>query len=91
MTYSNNPKEMKKNDVTSFFFYMWNEWCEEECEQIFGECGLSKHFWNKWCYYHQKFGPSAGIAGFYAELNFEYQDMLVKRATELYDRRTKLK
>lgn len=26
---------MKRNDVASFFYYMWNAWSEEECEIAF--------------------------------------------------------
>ena len=36
-----------ENIVTSFFFYMWNAWGEEECKIVFGN--MSGHFWEKWC------------------------------------------
>lgn len=26
---------MERNDVTSFFYYMWNAWGKEECEVAF--------------------------------------------------------
>ena len=34
------------NAVSSFHYYMWNAWDEEECKITFG--GAYKHFWEKW-------------------------------------------
>ena len=34
------------NAVSSFHYYMWNAWGEEECKITFG--GAYKHFWEKW-------------------------------------------
>lgn len=34
------------NAVSSFHYYMWNAWSEEECKITFG--GAYKHFWEKW-------------------------------------------
>ena len=45
-------KTMEKNDVASFFYYMWNCWCEQECETAFARSGCGwRHLWNKWCQY----------------------------------------
>ena len=33
------------NAVSSFHYYMWNAWGEEECKITFG--GAYKHFWEK--------------------------------------------
>lgn len=84
---------MEKNDVASFFYYMWNAWCEEECKIVFAEskCGW-RHFWEKWngiCY---KLRTSRGAAEeFFAELSDYNQDLLVKRAIEVYNRKQIIK
>lgn len=84
---------MEKNDVASFFYYMWNCWCEQECAAAFeqSECGW-KHLWNKWttaCYRNKSVFGASEI--FFSELSCHNQDLLVKRATEMYDRRKKIK
>lgn len=48
---------MERNDVTSFFFYMWNAWCKEECEKAFEKSQCKwQHFWNKWCSFYNQHG-----------------------------------
>ena len=37
-----------ENIVSSFFYYMWNAWCEEECRIVFASVSYP-HFWEKWC------------------------------------------
>lgn len=32
-----------ENTVSSFFYYMWNAWSEEECKTVYG--GMYPHFW----------------------------------------------
>lgn len=39
-------KYQAENAVSSFFYYMWNAWCEEECRTVFKE--MHPHFWEKW-------------------------------------------
>ena len=82
---------MEKNDVTSFFFYMWNAWNEAECATVFmnSSC-IWTHFWNKWTHYVNRYGPSNAIPTFYAELSDDNRDLLVKRALEVYDRNHKI-
>lgn len=75
---------MEKNDVASFFYYMWNCWCEQECETA--GCGW-RHLWNKWCQYSSKHQGFGAAEEFFANLSEDNQDLLVKRALELYDRR----
>jgi hypothetical protein len=77
---------MKKNDVASFLYYMWNAWCKSECEKVFPGA-LGEHMWGKWktaCMRHD--GPNGAAETFFAGLSTNYQDDLVKRAIELYDR-----
>jgi hypothetical protein len=84
-----NKKEIKmKNDVASFFYYMWNTWNRSECEAVFPGRDAD-HFWEKWVSYCQN-GTYRATEQFFANLDENYQDMLVKRATEMYDRRNKI-
>ena len=69
-------------DVTSFFYYMWNKWSEEECKVVFND----PHFWNKWCEaYDTMKGPRGAAELFYMMLSDTNRDKLVKRALECYD------
>lgn len=78
---------MQKNDVTSFFMYMWNAWDENECRKAFAESDCNwQHFWNKWCSIYDRYGVNGAAERFYAELSNSNRDLLVKRATECYDR-----
>lgn len=72
-----------RNDVTSFFYYMWNMWSKEESVMLFGEW-LGTHFWDKWTYYF-KLRASCAIDNLYAGMEPKYRDMLVARALECYD------
>lgn len=36
-------KYQAENTVSSFFYYMWNAWSEEECKAVYG--GMYPHFW----------------------------------------------
>ena len=75
----------KKNDVTSFFYYMWNRWSEEECRIAFKD-GDYNHFWSKWCEaYDTMKGPRGAAELFYMMLSDTNRDKLVKRALECYD------
>lgn len=83
---------MKRNDVASFFYYMWNTWSEEECEIAFSQsdCGW-RHIWHKWCVYCHSNGRFGAIEDFFANLSETNQDLLVERALELYDRKRRIK
>lgn len=80
---------MKKNDVCSFMIYMANKWSKEECEKVFEGYDYN-HFWNKWCRIYKTHGAMGAIPYFFLELSYEYQDLLVKRSTECYDRRIEI-
>lgn len=82
-----------KNDVTSFFFYMWNMWSMEECEKVFKHSNCNwQHFWDKWNGFCNREGCRGGaIEPFFAELSDDNRDLLVKRAIEMYDGRSKRK
>ena len=76
---------MVKNDVTSFFYYMWNKWSKEECKVVFKD-DYYPHFWNKWCEaYDTMKGPRGAAELFYMMLSDTNRDKLVARALELYD------
>lgn len=73
-----------ENAVSSFFFYMWNGWNENECRIVFS--GMHKHFWDKWCGLADSSMSTLGAAErFYAELSDNYREMLVNRAVAVYD------
>ena len=74
------------NGVTSFFFYMWNAWCKEECQKAFSAPGSDwQHFWSKWCGICKTYGTHGAAERFYAELSNKNRNLLVKRATEVYE------
>lgn len=77
-----------RNDVSSFFFYMWNSWSKEECAEVF-KADFWPHFWNKWEALSDKYGNGA-VERFYAELSEDNRDLLVSRAIKLYNRNRKL-
>ena len=70
------------NAVSSFHYYMWNAWGEEECKITFG--GAYKHFWEKWNSLASK-SILGAAERFYAELSDNNRELLVNRAVALYD------
>lgn len=79
------PAKPKSNNVTSFFYYMWNRWCEEECKIAFKD-GDYNHFWNKWCEAYDKMnGPRGAAELFYMMLSDTNRNKIVARALECYD------
>lgn len=74
--------QTKGDTVSSFFYYMWNSWCEEECRMVFGND--YKHNWDKWCKYSDKTAHGAA-ENFYSALSDQNRDLLANRACELYD------
>ena len=59
-------KYQAENTVSSFFYYMWNAWSEEECKTVYG--GMYPHFWEKWCVATDK-GTFGAAERFYLELS----------------------
>lgn len=83
---------MERNDVTSFFFYMWNAWGKRECEIIFSQSNCNwQHFWDKWCAICDKHGVFSATEHFYAELSDSNRDLLVARALSMYNGRSTIK
>ena len=70
------------NAVSSFHYYMWNAWGEEECKITFG--GAYKHFWEKWNSLASK-SILGAAERFCAELSDNNRELLVNRAVALYD------
>ena len=81
-------KYQAENAVSSFFYYMWNAWCEEECRTVFKE--MHPHFWEKWSLMTDK-GIFGAAERFYAELTDRYREKLVERAVSLYDGKARRK
>lgn len=71
-----------ENIVSSFFYYMWNAWGEEECRTVFGP--MHKHLWEKWCNCADR-DLHGATERFYAELSNSNRHLVVERACELYD------
>jgi hypothetical protein len=82
-------KMKEKNDVTSFFYYMWNTWSKSECEEIFSG-NDANYIWGKWLSYYANNRLFGATEQFFSNLSENFQDMLVKRATETYNRRSKI-
>lgn len=82
---------MKKNDVTSFLYYMWNAWNKEECAIAFNksQCGWL-HLWKKWEHYSNINNRYGAVEEFFANLDETNQDLLVERAVTVYNRRRKI-
>lgn len=73
------------NQVTDFFYYMWNKWSEDECKEAWKD-DFYPHFWNKWCEaYDTMHGPRGAAELFYMMLSDTNRDKLVQRAVEVYD------
>lgn len=77
-----------ENAVSSFFYYMWNAWSEDECRIVFED--MPKHFWDKWCSMADK-GIFGAAERFFAELSENYQQLLVERAVAIYDGKARRK
>lgn len=77
-------KYQAENTVSSFFYYMWNAWSEEECKAVYG--GMYPHFWEKWCVATGK-GTFGAAERFYLELSEDNRRILVERAVSIYDGR----
>ena len=73
-----------ENTVSSFFYYMWNAWSEEECKAVYGN--MYPHFWEKWCVATDK-GTFGAAERFYLELSEDNRRLLVERAVSIYDGR----
>ena len=54
-------KYQAENAVSSFFYYMWNAWCEEECKVVYGD--MYRHFWEKWSLMTDKRGSRTVLCG----------------------------
>ena len=85
VTETNNQAE---HALSSFFYYMWNAWSEDECKVVYGE--MYRHFWGKWSQMTDK-GAFGAAERFYAELTDHYREKLVERAVSLYDGKARRK
>lgn len=73
----------RENIVSSFFFFMWNAWCKEECRIIFG--WEFQHFWDKWCGMCKRYNVYSATENYYADLTQGNRVKLVNRACEIYN------
>lgn len=75
--------------VSSFFYYMWNMWCRNECSSIEWTCSAS-HIWEKWNAACSMGGVWGATERFYKELSDENRYKLVERAVSIYKGRDKI-
>ena len=76
----------EKKIVESFFYYMWNTWCQKECLLVFREAsGTGIHYWREWCHFYEAYDAHGAISAFFAYLDGENRTRLVTRALKLYD------
>ena len=73
----------RKNDIASFFYYMWNCWDEPECGW--------RHLWNKYREYNSQNGHYGAVEEFFANLDDRNQNLLVERALEMYSGKKRIK
>lgn len=71
------------NDVSKYFYYMWNRWNEDECKAVFKD-DFYPHFWNKWCDICDAYGVRGAAERFYSALSESNRDKIVERAKEIY-------
>ena len=76
-------KYQAENAVSSFFYYMWNAWCEEECRTVFKE--MHPHFWEKLVSDDGQGNITEQPNGSSAELTDRYRVKLVNGSVSLYD------
>lgn len=77
--------------VSSYFYYMWNAWNEDECKIVFAKNCYS-HFWSKWVSLVNKNKDPYGSAEmFYCELSDCNREKLVSRAIQVYEGNKKKK
>ena len=72
-----NTKEARKA-VENFMFYMYNNWCEAESKEVFGEI-MGKHLWSKWCNSHDELQ-------WFCYLDDENRTKIIERANEVYNK-----
>lgn len=73
-----------ENIISSFFYYMWNKWSEEECQELFQN--NANHIWKQWTDACNKNGTANGAAEIlYKNLSDNNRKILVRRAILTYD------
>lgn len=78
-----------QNDVSTFFYYMWNAFNKEECLSLFG-IDLGYHIWEQ---YKEILVDQCGrgvIEELYSKIDDECRQKLVTRSKEVYDGRKRI-
>lgn len=76
-------KYQAENTVSSFFYYMWNAWSEEECKAVYG--GMYRISGKM--VRGDRQGTFGAAERFYLELSEDNRRILVERAVSIYDGR----
>lgn len=73
--------------VNMLFFYMWNDWCQDECLKIFGNI-MGDHFWSKWnLYAGQHNTVMGGFESLWASMTDDNREKLLARAIEVQSKK----
>lgn len=73
--------------VNMLFFYMWNDWCQDECLKIFGNI-MGDHFWSKWnLYAGQQNTVMGGFESLWASMTDDNREKLLARAIEVQSKK----
>lgn len=76
----------KSNETLSYMIYMANRWGKDEAIAIFGEM-LGNHIWAKYMSYANSDGMYAAYSRLVFELDTDNLNLLLERATSVYDGR----
>ena len=69
------------NNITDFLMFMFNAWCCDRCNEVFGELG--PHIWEKWTIAVKSWNERA-LAYFWSSLDTKRQALLVEAAKKYY-------
>ena len=85
-------RELGKNDIASYIYFMYNRWSQEICRKIFENNQVCswEHLWDKYEKCAQDVGTWAAPFKWFCELNEELQDMLTTYIVLHQDRRKRI-
>lgn len=85
-------EELRKNDVASFIYFMYNRWTKEVCEEMFCNNHVCPwtHLWNKYEECAKQVGTWGAPFKWFCELNEELQDILTAYIVKHQDRRKRI-
>lgn len=76
----------RSNETLSYMIYMANRWGKDEAISIFGEM-LGSHIWAKYMSYANNYSMYDAYSRLVFELDTDNLNLLLERATSIYDGR----